>query len=97
MSDNATTTAVPVRSDQLTVEQQGDGFYSVLAGAAGRVLITNNVGRLVLDLCDGERDTEQISAAVVEKFSNVPSDQVRSDVQNFITSAIEKEALTWRK
>lgn len=97
MPENVTTSAVPLRCEPLTVEQQGDGFYAVLAGAAGRVLVTNNVGRLVLDLCDGVRDTEQITTEVVGRFPKMPADRVAGDVGTFMDAAVAKEVLTWQK
>lgn len=89
--------AVAHKCEPITIEEQGSGFHAVLAGAAGRVLVTNDVGCLVLDLCDGKRTGDEIVSAVVDRFADVPNERITEDVTTFLTQATQKEVLTWSK
>lgn len=95
MSSDIRSDTVLKRIEPLTVEQQGEGFYAVLAVASGRVLITNETGRRVLDLCDGRRTADEIGRSLAEQFPSHGVDVIERDVRDFLDQAVEKGALTW--
>lgn len=95
MSNSPEIGRVPARREPLSIEEQGAGFHAVLAGATGRVLITNDVGRQVLNLCDGARDSKAITDALADAYGDVSRDRIETDVRGFLDTAIEKGAIQW--
>lgn len=96
MSDKVDLAArLPVRREPLSVEEQGAGFHAVLAGATGRVLITNDIGRQVLDMCDGNRTEGVIVGELAAVHDDVPRERIAADVHHFLDSAMDKGAIAW--
>jgi Coenzyme PQQ synthesis protein D (PqqD) len=95
MPSRTDTINVPVRREPLSIEEQGAGFHAVLAGTTGRVLITNDVGRDVLNLCDGSRTEVAITDALAATYPDVPRDRIATDVHGFLASATDKGAIEW--
>lgn len=87
--------ARPARNEPVVIEEQGAGFHAVLANAAGNVMITNDLGRYVLDLCDGSKTAQDIAAELAAKYPDVPRARIARDIDTFIDTAISKGALTW--
>jgi hypothetical protein len=77
------------------MEQQGEGFHAVLVPAAGAVLITNDTGRQLLELCDGRRTRDDIAAEFAAGHPDAPAADLARDVEEFLRVATEKGALTW--
>lgn len=60
----------PHRKPQVIVRQQpeDDGMYVVYDGENETVLLLNSSGKVVWDLCDGQRSVNEILAAIAAKF-----------------------------
>lgn len=63
---------------------------TLLNPVTGQIFVTNEVGRRVLELCDGDRTIDEVIAAILNEFADSSADQVREDVQEFLTRAIEQ-------
>lgn len=88
---------VPVSREPITIGQQGGGLYALLTRADGRVFITNDVGRAVLELCDGTHSAASIVNALAATFDGTPHAQIERDVHEFLTLACGKGVLQWSK
>lgn len=88
--------AHPSVNGPITIEEQGEGFYAVLAGATGTVFITNDTGRHVLELCDGATAREAILADVRAQFVDVPEERLDQDIEAFLESATSSGLVTWK-
>jgi Coenzyme PQQ synthesis protein D (PqqD) len=85
----------PCATDGLVVDQHSVGFHSVVAPAAGRLLITNDLGRLILDRCDGQHTVEDLVTEIGGRFPAQPAEQVRVDVVDFLQNARDRGAVRW--
>ncbi len=85
----------PQRLESLVFEQQGENLHVVMAVALNKVLICNDTGRLVLDLCDGSRTVAEIVDAVSARFPQVNREQIEEDVEQYMTMAVEIGVVTW--
>lgn len=90
ISEKAALTREPI-----TIEEQADGFYSVVASTLDRQFITNDVGRFVIELCDGLRTGEQIVSTVGDRYAGMPTERVRKDVIRFLAAATSMGLVTW--
>lgn len=79
----------------VAVEEQGEGFHAVLAGGAGNVLITNDVGRYVLDLCRRGTTLREIVSELSQRYPDAPEPRITDDVTAFVETAVAKGALSW--
>lgn len=95
MSSATDTRNVPVRREPLNIEEQGAGFHAVLVAASGRVLITNDIGRDVLNLCDGSLTEAAITDKLAAAHPDVPRARIAADVHDFLASAADKGAIEW--
>jgi hypothetical protein len=81
--------------EPITIEEQGEGFHAVIASTPGQMFITNDVGKLVIELCDGLRTGEDIVAAVGDRYPGIPAGRVRKDVTRFLAAATGMGLVTW--
>jgi hypothetical protein len=81
--------------EALLVEEQGEGFYAVLLPGDDRVLITNDTGRRVLELCDGGRRTEAIMEEVTGLYPEMETEKIQQEVNAFLIAARDKGVVSW--
>lgn len=91
-----TTAARLARNEPVVIEEQGEGFHAVLASAAGNVLITNDLGRYILELCDGTKTADEIVSDITARYPDVPAARIAGDIDTFIDTATSKGALSWQ-
>lgn len=89
--------AVPVRREPLSIEEQGAGFHAILAGATGQVLITNDIGRRVLALCDGSHNEDAIAGELAAAHPDVSAERIAGDVHRFLATAVDKGVVEWTR
>jgi hypothetical protein len=87
---------VPVLDDGLTTEEQAQGLVAVLSPSAGKVMLTNDVGVLLLDRCDGRRTEADLVAELRAAYPDVTEETARADVATFLSAAAGKGLLSWR-
>jgi hypothetical protein len=85
----------PVRQEPITIEEQAEGLHIVMVVTLGKILITNDVGRQILELCDGSRTTDEIVKSLAASFPQISQDQIAADVNAFVNNAMEFGAITW--
>jgi hypothetical protein len=87
----------PVRVESIGVEQQGD-MATIFERETGRMLLVNQVGLRILDLCDGAHSVSDISKSIEKEFdSTVESGQIQGDIRTFLDVAHEKGVLVWKR
>jgi hypothetical protein len=82
----------PVRARELATRRLSDDETVVLA-PTGSAVILNEVGAVVLDLCDGTRTVDQIVAIVCDTLSGTTEERVRADVRSFVAKLFDSGCL----
>lgn len=59
------------------------------------VHILNTTAREILQLCDGEHDTEDIAAEIGRQFPGVDPEQLLRDVERAVEALVDKHVLVW--
>lgn len=75
----------PLRVADLATRRLSDEETVVLA-PTGSAVILNEVGAVVLDLCDGSRTVEQIANIVSTTLAGANEERVQADVRSFVAS-----------
>jgi len=75
----------PLRVADLATRRLSDEETVVLA-PTGSAVILNEVGAVVLDLCDGSRTVEQIANIVSTSLEGANEERVQADVRSFVLS-----------
>lgn len=86
----------PMRLENVVFEDQGEGLIVVLEPTQGLLLLTNHVGRRVLELSDGTRSLENIKETLVAEYKNAPAERVDADVVTFLARAEAKGVVKWK-
>ena len=89
--------AIASRCEPMTIVEQGDGFHVVVAGTGAREFVTNEVGRYVLDLCDGRRTRDEIVARAIERYTCFPAGRVQHAVTRFLSAATNIGVVSWNR
>lgn len=90
------TVRYPVGLEGIVFEDQGEGLIVVLDPAQGLLLLTNAVGRRVLELADGSRTAGAIQEALLTEFEGAEPARVKADVEGFLQRAQAKGVIQWR-
>ncbi len=61
-----------------------DGESVVLQSEAGRAVVLNALGTVVLELCDGRLRSLDIVRLISERFADVQAERIAADVERFI-------------
>lgn len=73
----------PKRGADLSVRRLSDEETVILA-PTGSVLVLNEVGAALLDLCDGTRTVDELDALLCETLRGAIPETVREDVRTFL-------------
>ena len=84
----------PRRQDSLVFEQQGENLHVVMVVSLDKVLICNDTGRWVLELCDGSRTVAEIVDTISTQFPRVSREQIEEDVDRCVMMAVEMGVVT---
>lgn len=84
---------VVVAAQNLSINQDGD-VASVLHPESGKIFVVNQVGRRIIELCDGQHTVSRIAEAIRDEFVNVAAEKVASDVERFLVQAASKGLVT---
>ena len=68
---------------------------SLLNAATGQILITNTVGKRIIELADGSRDVDSIVASIVDEFTGAETAKVLAHAQTFLTESTQKGIVAW--
>jgi hypothetical protein len=89
--------AIASRCEPIRIVEQDDGFHVVVAGTEAREFVTNEVGRYVLDLCDGRRTRDEIVATAIERYACFPAGRVRHAVTRFLSAVTNIGVVSWKR
>ena len=85
----------PRRQNDLSIEQQVPGLNVVLVPSTGKVLIANDTGRFLLEHSDGGKSVPELIQAMAAQWPDVNRDELEKDVEDFLTAAADRGAVTW--
>ena len=86
---------IPNKADDIIVNDD-DEAPSLLNPMTGEILITNQVGKTIMDLADGQRSVDDIVSAVVARFKGPPREVIEEDVHAFLDDASNKGIIHWQ-
>ena len=84
----------PKRLDVLVVNDDEDA-PSLLNPLTGQMLITNQVGKRIVELADGSRDLQAIAKQIVEEFRGAREPDVLQHLEVFLAEGARKGVMTW--
>lgn len=84
----------PKKLDTLVINDDAEA-PSLLDPTSGRLLITNSVGRRIIELADGERDVASIVEIITREFSGADPESVAQHAEGFLAESAEKGLITW--
>lgn len=62
---------------------------------SGRLLITNQVGKRVIELSDGSRDVSRLTDHIFEEFEGATRDEIRRHILHFLNECVRKGLVVW--
>lgn len=83
----------PKLDAKMVINSDASGTNAVLNPVSGRVYIINEVGRRVLELCDGQRTTDDIVAKVASEFAGAEEASVKDDIADFVEGCVNASIL----
>ena len=84
-----------MRRDSLLFEEQGENLHIVMDVSSEKMLIGNNTGRQVLELCDGSRTVAEIVDSVSASYPQESREKIQEDVDQFLGMTTEMGIVTW--
>ena len=84
----------PKKLDLLIVNDEPDA-PSILNPMSGQIFITNQVGKRIMELCDGTRDLPGIVEELTRQFKGVSQETARRDAEAFLADSAKKGLITW--
>jgi hypothetical protein len=84
----------PKRLDLLVVNDEADA-PSILNPMSGQIFITNQVGKRIMELCDGTRDLLAIVEELTRQFKGVSREAAQRDAEAFLADSAKKGLITW--
>lgn len=84
----------PKRLEVLVINDDAEA-PSLLNPLTGQMLITNRVGKRIVELADGTLDVAAIASRVAREFRGAREEDVRVHAENFLAEGERKGIVTW--
>lgn len=84
----------PRKIDALVINDDAEA-PSLLNPLTGQMLITNLVGKRIIELADGSRDVNAIARQVSAEFHGAQESQVVQHAETFLAEGTRKGIVTW--
>ena len=62
---------------------------------SGRMIITNAVGKRIIELADGSHTIDHIAHQLFEEFEGAEPDDIRNHTEDFLRAAATKGLVSW--
>ena len=79
----------------MLIVNDDDDAPSLLNPLTGQMLITNQVGKRIVELSDGSRNVEAIAHQIVKEFRGARESDVLQHVEIFLAEGAKKGVVTW--
>ncbi len=83
--------ARPKRSDLAVIAADEGGVVTITNPVTGRVFVLNDVGRRIIELCDGTATVSDIISRLRSEFHGVESTKVETDVSDFLNACADAQ------
>lgn len=84
----------PKRIDTLVINDDAEA-PSLLNPVTGQMLITNRVGKRIIELADGSRDVAAIARQISTEFRRAHEPEVAAHAEAFLAEGTKKGIVTW--
>ena len=84
----------PSKVDSVIINDDAEA-PTLLNPFTGQILITNRVGKRIIELADGSRTVEDIARQVSREFKGVQEPLVKLHAETFLAAATQKGIVTW--
>lgn len=84
----------PVRLDILRIHDE-DEMPSLLNPMTGQILITNQVGKRVIELADGQRTVAEIVSELSRQFKGAAQARMTADIHVFLGDCADNGLINW--
>lgn len=85
--------ACPKRSDLAVIAADEGGVVTVTNPVTGRVFVLNDVGRRIIELCDGSASVSDIIAKLRSEFHGVEATKVGADIDDFLNACADAQLI----
>lgn len=85
----------PKRLEALIINSDDEQAPVLLNPGTGQMLITNPVGKRIVELADGTRDLDSITSQLVTEFHGAQLADVRQHAEAFLAEGERKGVVTW--
>lgn len=68
---------------------------SLLNPTTGQILLTNRVGKRIIELADGNRDVKSIAEQISREFRGAQTSNVVRHAESFLAESTRKGIVTW--
>jgi hypothetical protein len=85
----------PKRLETLIINDDDEQAPVLLNPLTGQMLITNPVGKRIVELADGTRNLEAIATQIVSEFRGAQIYDVRQHTEAFLAEGERKGVVTW--
>ncbi|HKH48372.1 MAG TPA: PqqD family protein [Thermoanaerobaculia bacterium] len=85
----------PKRIEKLIINDDDRQAPVLLNPTTGQMLITNPVGKRIVELADGTRGLEAIAMQIVSEFRGAQIPEVRQQAEAFLAEGEKKGVVTW--
>lgn len=86
---------MPMRLEGVIINED-DVTPTLINPFNGHIFVTNNVGKRVVEICDGQKGIEDIVRHISQEFSGSSFEAIRADVQEFLELASRKGIIIWQ-
>lgn len=84
----------PKRIETLIVNDNAEA-PSLLNPLTGQILLTNQVGKRIVELADGSRSVQAIAQQVAREFRGAQESEVLQHAEAFLEEGTKKGIVTW--
>ena len=76
---------IPMRQTGAMAREMPSGEAALYAPGGDQLIMLNSIGSIVWGLCDGERNVDEITTLITQRFPDVNATRVRDDIAHLVT------------
>ena len=86
-----------MNNNHLSIRAEKDGYYSLLTDNGDlNYTMLNITSKYILDLCDGNKNVEEILNILAEQYKNVERKRLATDLENVLFNLTRIRLIKWK-